>query len=928
MKIRSSTVLPVTLQFFLFVALSTSTSAQKGCTVEPQPPQIAQYVNFFNDRQEQDLGDALAEVIESDMRISAPSGDDQLTRIGHRLLDTLPPSGVHYTFRIYESGEINAFSVAGGRVYVSRKLITAAGTEDDLAGVIAHEIGHIATHQSAIEMTRAFQARLGVAGVSDRADIFARIHKFFDTPPKAHEELRGEEKDELEADRIAVYAMARSGYDPESFATFFDKVAVNRGKTGNWFSDAFGITGGDSRRYRSALKVIASLPTECKEKHPANAESFQAWQKLVASSHVQLIASNTITDHAVKLDPPLRPSLWHVRFSPDGRYILAQDEAGIVIVDRTANKALFRIDAPDAKTAQFTPDSKGVVFHDSDLRIEQWSIAAGKRTSFHELVSYTGCSQTLLAPDGRTLLCVRVDDHRGSLRAGIQLIDVESGKPVFEKPDFYSAEGFAGGVFAWEMMTGMGPANTAVSPDGRYLFVCSGSHSIAFDLTSRTQIELGGKLKGMDRTPMAFVAPDQVALLSRSSNANEFKARILKFPEGQVLSETALPGPILESSSRPHSLIVWSNKDNIKCLFDLDTNKILAWNKFPAFDMADTFTASESTLGGVEIRKLGTQDSTHIPVPPGDLPPVRAGYISPDGRFIAISLTYRGAYWDSESGKQLRLIRPYTSAWISPDDQFYGMFSKYMNSDAQQIEISLTDNSSKMLGKLDGGRQYADYSLLFKPIGKDSDLLRHATLQVRRMGSDKDTWSRAFNLETPVCWPADSDRILLAWDLKTQEAQSETRSNPELQALAKSLADRKFGLYLEIVNSTTGDVLKKLVLPEGDLSHGWNDERNASVSGDYILVHGEHDNTSIYALNSGTKIGEFFGVPLAVNAKADRIAAVNRENEMIVVEESTGKELQRFTLGSPLRIARILDAPQRNLLVVTADQVVHRIAIQ
>jgi predicted Zn-dependent protease len=130
--------------------------------------------NIFNDRQEQELADAMAEYFESDMRIAVPAADDQLTKIGERLIAQLPPTGIHYRFRVYDSGEINGFSIGGGRVYISRKLIAAAKSEDDLAGVVAHEIGHIATRQTAVEMTRELK-RIGIMQVGDRADIFARF---------------------------------------------------------------------------------------------------------------------------------------------------------------------------------------------------------------------------------------------------------------------------------------------------------------------------------------------------------------------------------------------------------------------------------------------------------------------------------------------------------------------------------------------------------------------------------------------------------------------------------------------------------------------------------------------------------------------------------------------------------------------------------
>ncbi len=142
------------------------------CTLEA-PNFATNAPNIFNDRQEQDLGDALAEMFEADMRLADPGKDDALTRIGEKLLAQLPPTGIKYHFRMYDSGEINAFSVTGGRVYISRKLITAIKNEDELAGVLAHELGHLSMHQTAIGLTRDFKIRLGVTQVGDRADIFA-----------------------------------------------------------------------------------------------------------------------------------------------------------------------------------------------------------------------------------------------------------------------------------------------------------------------------------------------------------------------------------------------------------------------------------------------------------------------------------------------------------------------------------------------------------------------------------------------------------------------------------------------------------------------------------------------------------------------------------------------------------------------------------
>jgi hypothetical protein len=177
----------------------------------------------------------------------------------------------------------------------------------------------------------------------------------------------------------------------------------------------------------------------------------------------------------------------------------------------------------------------------------------------------------------------------------------------------------------------------------------------------------------------------------------------------------------------------------------------------------------------------------------------------------------------------------------------------------------------------------------------------------------------------PVCWPADGDRLALAWDLSTDTAKDELKKYPKAQEETKALTSHKKGLLIETVTLETGAPLEQVALPEVDLSRGWDDRRFAQISGEYALVRGEHSNTVIYRLDTGEKVGEFFGSPLATDSASGLIAAVNREDEILLVDERTGKEIERFTLGSPARLARIVTG--KKLLVLTADQVVHQLPL-
>ena len=899
-----------------------------ACSVAA-PQMTSSAPDMFNDKQEQDLADAFAEYVEAHMRIATPAPDDQITRIGERLLATLPPTGIHYQFRIYESGEINGFSIGGGRVYISRKLLAAVKTEDDLAGVLAHEIGHISTHQTAIGMTRVFQ-KIGVTKVGDRADIFARVHQLMSDPPKGGA-MKHEDVDELIADRVAIYAMVRAGYAPENFATFFDQVSQNQGKTGNWFSNAFGLTREDTKRYVQAMAFIGTLPASCKGQRAADDLAFHAWLQAALEERITDVAAGLTEEKTLKLDPPLRPTFDRVHISPDGALLLGQDSGSIVISERASGKQLFRIEAPDAKEAKFTPDSKDVVFNDENLRVERWDVATGKRISVKEVVVFSGCTETLLSPDGRTLLCVTVKEADSSLRVGVHLVDVDSGKLLFDKDDFYEPSAFDSYrliSMASNLANGYQSAITAVSNDGRYLALAAGNKSIGFDFQTQQLVPLEGKLKGLQQTRMSFVGPKELAVLGEVKKDNLYALRIFSFPDGQLLRESEIGNQFFAAATKPGSLIIWPLKTYVVGIYDVDTRKLTAASKLNSIDAWGPYALTEDVTGGFDLFEGVDGSPWRIPVDLGPLPNLNRGMFSRDGKVLAVSLSNRAALWDTETGKQIALIRPFQSGWMDEHDALFGQFPKFSALEPVEMKFNTAPLASAELGKLDDSvYQYHNLDLKLKPMGKGKGTARHTTLEVKKMEGQNVAWSHDFDEEPPAYWPAEDERLVFAWDLTANAVEDEVRAHPNLGKELAALKNARKGLLLETVNPETGAPLEQVILPEIDLTRGWNDGRRAMVSGDVVLARGEHENTTIYRLKDGSKVGEFFGHAVASDAQLHLIAAVNRENEILLVDETTGKELKRFTLNSPVRLARITGTTEKTLMVLTADQVVHRIAV-
>jgi predicted Zn-dependent protease len=217
-----SRLLILVLASTIFPAVAQNTS--KGC---PAPPAIlaSTQPNIFSEQQEQWLGDAMADQIERRYKIvQDPAQNEYLAHIAKRLLAALPPTTIQFRVVLVDSPSINAFSLAGGRIYVFRKLVANARNEDEVASVIGHEMGHILSHQFAIRTTADLKRLLGVTSVGDKADIYAKFQRLIDASMKDKHPSQSGNSDEKqdEADTVSMYAIAAAGYRPQAFSEFWE----------------------------------------------------------------------------------------------------------------------------------------------------------------------------------------------------------------------------------------------------------------------------------------------------------------------------------------------------------------------------------------------------------------------------------------------------------------------------------------------------------------------------------------------------------------------------------------------------------------------------------------------------------------------------------------------------------------------------------
>lgn len=174
------------------------------------------------------------EIEKSAHMVTDPVVVEYVNRVGQNIVKN-SDCKVPFTIKIIDSDEINAMALPGGFFYVNSGLIMAADEEAELAGVMAHETAHVCAHHAARQMTKMNFAQIGsipliifTSGTWTGYGIYEATQL---AVPIAF--LKFSRSDEAEADWLGLQYMYKSGYDPQAFIQFFEKIdALEKHKPG------------------------------------------------------------------------------------------------------------------------------------------------------------------------------------------------------------------------------------------------------------------------------------------------------------------------------------------------------------------------------------------------------------------------------------------------------------------------------------------------------------------------------------------------------------------------------------------------------------------------------------------------------------------------------------------------------------------------
>lgn len=206
--------------------------------------------------QEISIGNAAAKDVEKQYKVdSDPKLNELVNDIGQNLVRFSDRQDIKYTFKVLDVKDVNAFSLPGGFVYVNKGLIDATkGNRDQLAGVMAHEIGHVAARHHADIIGRQTYASILVGTLTKGdtqqvASVFANV-----------EMLHWSRAHEYQADRLGILYMYRSKiYDPEGLIDFFGNLLKIEGHAPSQFEQIFRTHPVTSDRIVKAKQYLADL---------------------------------------------------------------------------------------------------------------------------------------------------------------------------------------------------------------------------------------------------------------------------------------------------------------------------------------------------------------------------------------------------------------------------------------------------------------------------------------------------------------------------------------------------------------------------------------------------------------------------------------------------------------------------------------------
>jgi predicted Zn-dependent protease len=202
---------------------------------------------------------------------------EYVNRVGQNVVNH-SDAKVPFTIKVVDSDDVNAFALPGGFFYVNRGLILAADNESELAGVMAHEIAHVAARHAMENQGKATLMNYGMlAGIIFGGGILSPILQNAGGLLGGIAMLKFSRGAEQEADKLGVQYLYAAGYDPNGMATMFEKLASKNKKKPGSLQKLFSTHPQAPDRRDATIALVSRFPE--REEYVMSTSEFQKMKK-------------------------------------------------------------------------------------------------------------------------------------------------------------------------------------------------------------------------------------------------------------------------------------------------------------------------------------------------------------------------------------------------------------------------------------------------------------------------------------------------------------------------------------------------------------------------------------------------------------------------------------------------------------------------
>src|SRR5215469_9415777 len=476
----------------------------------------------------------------------------------------------------------------------------------------------------------------------------------------------------------------------------------------------------------------------------------------------------------VQLTPPLRSGSFYVRFSSDGRHLLAKDSTGVFVFSADPLKFVVHIVADKLYDASFTPDSQAIRMVARDLRVATRNLENLERLDLKALPIKEGCLSVAVSPNGTRLACAQPDFSLKAfdLATAQEIYASPADKMLTENPGALlrlDTNGVYAGPIGFILVNSWAPmadrdmqiVPMLFSPNAQELIVGSprgvGSR---IDLQTQKNLNLPGSIKDRLHSSVAWLDGNRVVASEREK---PHTPKIFSLENGATLSTLPFTASSFQACSNPRYLLLHDFGASGGRIFDLQENRLLDIPENIGVDVFGPIMALLIEDGELYLYHVGDKLPYRMAhLPPANLPELRVASVDSGLKIINLAVEGRGAVFSTTAGGRIGDFQRFLAAYGGEGSASFLTMPQTPLDPAKILRLDTTLRTSSAIASLgseflrSGGSVLLEYSFE-SPMGKGMMFNMAGDVPYKLRALDPQSgavlWKRSFFRDTPVPFP-------------------------------------------------------------------------------------------------------------------------------------------------------------------------------